>query len=176
MANPAKKHTKRLTISAMLAALGVVIMALGSLIEALDLTTAALASMLCIYAVIELGRGYPWMIWAVTSLLSLLLLPYPKTPALFYLLMGFYPILKERMEALPRWVCFLWKLVVIHVMLGLVYLAFWLFPELRAFLQKGWLLLAAYAFSLFVFLLYDYALTKIISFYLFKLHPHLRLK
>ena len=112
MANPAKKHTKRLTVSAMLAALGVVIMSLGALIESLDLTTAALASMLCIYAVIELGRGYPWMIWAVTSLLSLLLLPYPKTPALFYVLMGAYPIIKEKLEKRPRWLCFCLKLVV----------------------------------------------------------------
>ena len=100
MADRIRKRTKYLTVSAMLSALGVIFLALGAFIEVLDITTAVLASMLCIYAVIEMSGAYPWGIWVVTSILSLLLLPI-KTPALFYALFaGFYPILKEKLERL----------------------------------------------------------------------------
>ena len=100
-----RKRTKYLTVSAMLCALSVIILSLGSLIEVLDITTAVLASLLCIYAVIEMGGAYPWLIWPVTSILALLLLP-QKTPALFYALFaGFYPILKEKLEKLKVNLC-----------------------------------------------------------------------
>ena len=94
-------RTKYLTVSAMLAALGVILLGLGSLINTLDLTVAALASILCVWAVIEMGKTYAWMIWLVTSFLAILLLP-QKTPGCFYLFIGLYPILKERLERLPR--------------------------------------------------------------------------
>jgi hypothetical protein len=176
MAKSFRQRTKRLTVSAMLAAIGVVMLLIGSFLESLDLTVAALASMLCIYAVIELGGAYPWMIWGVTSLLGLLLLPYPKTPALFYLLIGFYPILKEKLEKLKRLPCLLFKLVVIHAVLGIVLLALWIFPELRELLGNVWLLLGTYAITVVTFLIYDYALTKLITFYLIRLRSRLRLK
>jgi hypothetical protein len=176
MAKSFRQRTKRLTVSAMLAAIGAVMLLIGSFLESLDLTVAALASMLCIYAVIELGGAYPWMIWGVTSLLGLLLLPYPKTPALFYLLIGFYPILKEKLEKLKRLPCLLFKLVVIHAVLGIVLLALWIFPELRELLGNVWLLLGTYAITVVTFLIYDYALTKLITFYLIRLRSRLRLK
>ena len=118
---------KYITVSAMLCALGVILMSVGSLIEVLDLSTAVLASMLCVYAVIEIGKGYPWMIWLVTSILSLILLPI-KTPAIFYALFaGFYPILKEKLEKLSRPISWLLKLVVFHLCLGLIFLILKLF-------------------------------------------------
>ena len=80
-----QKRTKYLTVSAMLSALGVVLLGIGALVEVLDVTTAIAASFLIIYAVIELGGVYPWLIWLVTSSLALILLP-QKTPALFYAL------------------------------------------------------------------------------------------
>ena len=76
-----RKRTKYLTVCAMLCALSVIILSLGSLIEVLDISVAVFASLLCIYAVIEIGGAYPWLVWLVTSVLALLLLP-QKTPAL----------------------------------------------------------------------------------------------
>ena len=128
------KRTKHLTVSAMLSALSVIILALGSVMEVLDITTAVAASLLCIYAVIEIGGAYPWGIWIVTSILSLLLLPV-KTPAIFYALFaGFYPILKEKLEKLKRPISYPLKLVVFHLSLGaIVLLLSVFFPEQLAF-------------------------------------------
>ena len=84
-----------MTVCAMLSALGVVLLLIGSFVEVMDLSAAAIASLLCVFAVIEYGGASPWLIFAVTSVLSMVLLP-TKTPALMYLaFFGYYPIIKE---------------------------------------------------------------------------------
>lgn len=169
-----RTKTKDLTVSAMLTSLGVILLGLGSLIETLDLTAAAFASILCIWAVIELGGAYPWLIWCATSFLSILLLP-QKTAGCFYLVIGLYPMLKSRLERLPRPIEWTLKLVVFHVLLALCWLALRLLVPQNAALSLGWLLWATYALAVAAFLLYDHALTKLISFYLLKLQKRIGL-
>lgn len=167
-----RSQTKRLTVSAMLSALGVIVLAVGSVFQSLDLTTAALAAFFCIYAVIEIGGAYPWMIWAVTSFLGLLLLP-NKSPAVFFLFIGCYPILKEKLESRARWLCWTVKLVIFHAMAGLFLLTMRLFfPEELIFSAK-WMLFAGYALSVVTFVVYDFALSKVITFYLLRLRGRL---
>ena len=172
-----RKQTKYLTVSAMLCALGVILLSLGSLVEVLDITTAVLASLLCVYAVIEMGGAYPWLIWIVTSILALLLLP-QKTPALFYaLLAGFYPILKEKIEKLSRPIAWVLKLTVLHLSLGLIGLGVWVFfPSVLDMGGTKWMLVALYLASILCFVLYDVALSRMITFYLFKLRNRFRIK
>ena len=159
----------------MLAALGTLFLCLGSFLGDLDLTAAAFASFLCIYAVIELGGAYPWMTWAVTLFLGFLLSS-NKTPALFYTFIGVYPIVKEKLEKLPRIPCFLLKLLYFHLSLVLGWLLLRLFAPTEAILQLGWLLLATYALAVLAFLIYDYAMTKIITFYINHLRRRLGIK
>ena len=172
-----RKRTKYITLSAMLSALGVVLLSLGSLIEVLDITTSVFASLLCIYAVIEMGGAYPWMIWLVTSTLGLLLLPV-KTPAVFYALFaGFYPILKEKLEKLKRPLSDIFKLVVFHVCLGAIVLVMTLFiPNALGLADAKWMPVVLYLMSLAVFVLYDIALTRLISFYLIRLRKRFRIR
>ena len=172
-----RKQTKYLTVSAMLCALGVIFLSLGAFIEVLDITTAVVASLLCVYAVIEMGGGYPWGIWIVTSALSLLLLPV-KTPAFFYALFaGFYPILKEKLEKLRRPVAWLLKLVVFHVSLGAIWLVLRLFfPDQLSLDGIEWLPIAMYALCVGTFVLYDIALTRVITVYLVRFRQRFRIK
>lgn len=172
-----RKQTKYLTVSAMLCALGVILLSLGSLVDVLDITMAVLASLFCVYAVIEIGSAYPWLIWLVTSLLSLLLLPM-KTPALFYALFaGFYPILKEKLEKLSRPVSWVLKLVVFHVSLGVIVLVLRLFfPATLDMGRIRWMPLVLYLSCVACFVLYDYALSHMITFYLVKLRHRFRIK
>ena len=141
-----KQQTKKLVVSAMLCALGVILLMLGAFIEVIDLSVAVIASFLCIYAVIEIGGAYPWLIWIVTSLISLLFLPL-KTPAIFYALFaGYYPMVKEKLEkrfsptiAIPL------KLAVFHVSLALMYGALRLFlPAQLEGIIWSWMLLAPF--------------------------------
>ena len=102
-----KSTTRDLAVCAMLSALGVVLLYLGSFVEIMDMAMAAIASFAVIITVIEYGKGAPWAVYGVTSILSLILLP-QKTPAAFYaLFFGFYPIIKEKIERkskILRWV------------------------------------------------------------------------
>ena len=54
-----KNGTRRLAFAAILAALGVVLLELGSLVEVLDLSAAILVSVFVAYAMIELRGAYP---------------------------------------------------------------------------------------------------------------------
>ena len=92
------KATRRLAVSAVLAALGVVLLLLGSLVQVLDLSMAAIASLLVVFAVIEIGGKYPILIYLVTSVLSLLLLPVKTAALIYFVFAGYYPILKAVLE------------------------------------------------------------------------------
>ena len=69
------RSTKKITISAMMCALSVVILALGAVFEALDLTAAALASICIAFVYIEVGAPYTFIAWICTTLLSFLFFP-----------------------------------------------------------------------------------------------------
>ena len=172
-----RKRTKYLTVSAMLTALSVVILSLGALVDVLDITTAILASFLCIYAVIELKGAYPWLIWLVTSILAFLLLPI-KTPAIFYALFaGFYPILKEKLERLKPPISIPLKLVTFHVCLAGICLLLSLFiPDALDLDGLWWMPILMYVLSLLCFVVYDLALTRVITFYLVKLKKRFQIK
>ena len=171
------QQIKQITVSAMLSALGVIIMAVGAFVEVLDLSTAVLASMLCIYAVIEIMGSYPWMVWLVTSILGLILLPI-KTPAVFYaMFFGFYPILKEKLERLSRILSWILKLAVFHACIALMWGVFKLFlPVALEEMGGGWMLASLYVMGLVCFVLYDIALTRLITFYIFRLRGRFRIK
>ena len=59
-----RARTRRMATAAVLSALGVVFLGVGALLEVLDLTMAAVASVCVVFAVIELRGGYPRFIWS----------------------------------------------------------------------------------------------------------------
>ena len=68
-------QTKKITLSAMMVALGTAVMVLGAVIEVLDLSVCALASMLVVFIYLEIGSYYPWLVWICTSLAPALIYP-----------------------------------------------------------------------------------------------------
>lgn len=170
------QHTKRLTVCAMLCALGVVMLWIGAAIEVAELSMAVIASLLCVFAVIEYGASCAWLVFAVTAVLSLILLPNKGTAAVYLLFFGYYPILKGKFESRPPLARWLFKEAVFHVALVAIFLAwrFLLFPTANAF--SPWLYLFALLFAEVAFLLYDVALTRLISLYLFRLRKRFRFK
>ncbi len=172
-----KEKTKRLTLCAMLSALGVVLLWLGSAVEVVDISMAVIASLLCVFAVIEYGGSAPWLVFGVTSVLSLILLP-QKTPAVMYLLFfGYYPIIKEKLEKKPRLVSWILKEVIFNVALAallvLSHLLLFASASLGSMIYYYVImaLIAEVAFPL-----YDVALTRLISLYLFRLRKRFRIK
>ena len=167
-----KKSTRYVAICAVLAALGVVLLAVGALLQVLDLTMAVVASFLVILAVIELGGYYPHLLYLATALLSLLLVPIKTAPLAYACFFGFYPILKSvyerRLSPVLAWVC---KLLTFNAALAL--LLFVAVRLLLLFSPERW---RYWCLPLLtpVFCLYDVALTRVISMYLHRWRAHFR--
>ncbi|MBE6546267.1 MAG: hypothetical protein E7668_02350 [Ruminococcaceae bacterium] len=173
--NNRSANIRKLTTCAMLAALGVVLLYLGSMIEVADLSMAVLASLLCVFAVIEYGGSAPWLVFGVTGLLSLILIP-QKTPAVFYLLFfGYYPILKEKLEKRPRVISWVLKEVIFNIALVLI-LVLSRFLLMASDAQPILLYVIFAVLAEAIFPLYDIALTRLISLYLYKLRKRFRMK
>ncbi len=171
--NKSTKRTKKLAAAAIMCALGFVILLLGSVITVLDLTAVAIASFVVIMAVIELGGAYPYLIWLVTGILAVLLLP-DKFGAVMYLCFGgIYPILKAMFERLHPLVSWIVKLSAFNTMLTLaVILANFILglPDTGLGFTVPLYLVCNVAF-----VLYDIASTQLITLYLIKLRYRLGL-
>lgn len=166
-------RTRRLTMGAMFVALGVILLWIGAVVEVLDLSLAAIASLLTVLGVIEFGGAFPWLCWASTSVLALLLLP-SKFPALLYLLFaGIYPIVKaifERQHYILAWIL---KLSFFNTgLLILIAVCTWLLKLPDTGLGFT---VAVFAVANLTFVLYDIALGRLILLYMFKLRPRIRL-
>lgn len=161
-----KTTTKRLTVCAVLSALGVTVSWLGSLVGVLDLCTPLLTSLLLVPVVIEYGKGYPWGVWLATTVLSLLLLP-SKSPAAVYLVFGYYPILKAYLERLRPLPCILLKqLLFVAVDAVLIYGSNFIMGVEENL--PPWYPVALAVGGYLVLNLTDIVLTRLISAYIFK--------
>ncbi len=162
-----EKHNNKLTFCAMMVALGVVVMLLGSLLPGMRLTVAALAGMIAVLAVIRGSLGYGILTVLATAILSFLLLPSKEVALIYVAFFGPYTIVKNLIERIHRqpveWILKLLFCGVITIMLLVVSGS--LLNLVPAMLTKHiWLLLPM---ILFVFVLYDIAFSKIIA-YLFE--------
>lgn len=171
--NKISNRTRRLTMGAMFTALGVILLWLGAVVDVLDLTLAAIASFLTVIGVVEFGGAFPWLVWAATSVLSLLLLP-SKFPALLYLLFaGIYPMVKAIFERRHYIIAWILKLSFFNTaLLLLIALCVWVLKLPDTGLGFT---VAVFALANGAFLLYDIALGRLILLYMFKIRPRIRL-
>ena len=167
-----KQSIKQLTVCAMLAALGVIFLGIGSLLEVLDISMAVIASLCVIIAEIEYGKGAPWMVYAATSVLSFILLMHNPLPAIFFsLFFGFYPILKGKLERKPKIISWVLKEIIFNVCLAIIMVIYLLifYQGTSLSIPFPWLIVLAVILCEAVFILYDIALTRMITFYVIKL-------
>lgn len=167
------KKSKKIALCAILSALSVLVLFVGAVIDVLSMTMAAVAALLVAVVMIEVGDPYPWLVWAVTSALSLILLP-NKLPAIMYFLFGgIYPILKERFERLHYVIAWILKfssfnaalLIIIWISKSIFYL-----NDSEIDFTVPVIILGNIAF-----LLCDFALSKILLLYLVKIRKHMGL-
>ena len=168
-----KKDTKKLLISAILSAASVAIMYIGCLTP-LDYTAIAMTSMAVVLAVIELNGKYPALIYVVTSILSLIILPNKASALLYTLFFGFYPILKavfERRHHVVAWILkfslFNTCLLVIITIVSRILLL-----EDTGLVMKIPVILIGNV----TFLLYDIAFSQLIVLYVVKLRAKFKMK
>lgn len=165
-------RTRQLVCCAILSALSVVLLLIGGVSGILDLTALVIAGLCVAFAVIEIDYRWAWLVWAVTAVLSLIVLP-TKEIAVMYLLGGMYPIAKSSFEQfypLFSWIfklsmfnsLFLLFILIAQKVLGLSGMGYE-FNAVTILIGNG------------VFLLYDFALTVFITFYLVRLRRRIHL-
>lgn len=160
--------------SALAAALGIVVLYLGSVLPTAKLTLLCLSTLGVVLIRVSCSIRWALCCYAVTAMAGLLLLPEKSAAVLYTALLGYYPIVKLWAERLRRPV-FRWsvKLAVFNAAALSVYFFFSaVFTELTGpFSTAPWLLLAA---GNVVFAVYDYALGVLILFYLRNLARRLK--
>jgi hypothetical protein len=172
------RRTKRMAICAIIAALGVVIMGAGALIEIMDLSMAALASLLLIPVLTCYGKRYAMMTYAVTGILSLILMPQSLVAWLYLGLLGYYVVLKERLDRMKLPIALICKVALLVVVLAVYLLAFYLvFMQgsgtldtlfFAAFAETGdapWMAYVIMALAVVAFFLYDFLIGRLVFLY-----------
>lgn len=145
----------RLSLSALMAALGTAIMLSSNLISVLTYVAPMLASLTLLPVLSDFGRKYAWMTWAVTAMLALLLCA-DREAAFFYLFVGYYPILKptlDRIRTTPVRVFV--KLILFTAMFLLLFLLLTFVMGLEDMKSEMILSAAVYAILVVAMLLFD---------------------
>lgn len=163
---------------AVLCALAVVMLGLGAVVEIIDITAAAMASLALLPILLCYGAKYAWLSYAVTGVLGVLLMPQSLGAWMFAGLTGFYPIIKQKLDRLPRILGWGVKLLLLTAVLFL-YLAVFYFimlggegsildAFLKGFGEEGGTPLMAWAviiLSLFTYILFDLLIDRLLILY-----------
>ena len=150
-------------MGAMLAALGVVILVIGTLLDVLSLTAAAIAAVPLYIALREYGYRRATLVFVVTALLSILLFPQSEAAYSYALLLGLYTLLKMPMERVKRPFVLPLKLLFFNAtftaveLVGIFLLSI---PPLT-----WWFYAIVYAVANLAFFLYDVVLDRMIILY-----------
>ncbi len=161
---------KKIALSGLLSAISVIIIFMGSLFQTLDLSAAAIAGLAVLYAMIELGTKYAVLIYGVTSLLGLILLPY-KSPVMFFVLFGgIYPIVKPYLHRIKSKVLtYVLKLIFANILFFVIYLTakhILGLPDDFVASSSNIPLVGTLLFANIVFLVYDFTLDRLVIMYM----------
>ncbi|MBQ3553733.1 MAG: hypothetical protein IJA08_03550 [Clostridia bacterium] len=161
---------KKMAFSAIMMALAVLCLFGASTLPSAKISVLALTSVFGTVCVAEYGAKYGMIHYVGVSLLSLLLIPKKMMVIIYLLFIGYYPIVKMYVERLnKRWLEWILKLLIFNLFLVLAFFVFRTFflPSLESILAKiaVYYLPAVVVLLEAVFVIYDYVLSYIISYY-----------
>jgi len=115
-----KKGTPASTVAlgGVLAALAVVIMSLGGLIPVATYVSPMLCALLLQMVLVSCGARIAWAWYGAVAMLALLLSPDKEAAAVFVFL-GYYPIIKPKLDKLPLRA--LWKGILFNASVAVMY-------------------------------------------------------
>jgi len=113
-----RTSSKQMAMGGVFAALAVVIMNLGGLIPVATYTNPVLCMLLLKFVLITCGKRIAWAWYAAVAILGMLMSP-DKEAAAVFLFLGYYPILKPKLESMKgKWI---WKLLLFNVSMVALY-------------------------------------------------------
>ena len=165
-----KNSAARVAYPAILAALAVVLVYLGSIAPRGGIGIVAAAGVLMAGAVISVSLRAGFLCWAAVSFLTFLMVPDKFCALAFAVLFGLYPMIKSIVEARrwPKPLEIAAKLAFFNAALTVLWLV------MRAALLGSLPLWAVYIIGNIVFLLYDCGFSGLIALYIARVDKNLR--
>ena len=165
--------SRKIALTGMMCALAVVLMSLGGAIPLATFCCPALAGIVLIPVFVECGEKIAYGAYAAIALLSLLFCP-DKEAALLFAFIGYYPVLRWRLEQIRRTpLRVAAKLAVFNAaviaMYALCIFVFRMDQVLRDYKEMGLILtLACLVLGNFTLLLYDRLLNILTRLYVYR--------
>ena len=162
-----KGAAARVAYPAVLSALALILVYLGSIAPTGNWGIVAAAGLLPAAAVISVGLKAGFLCWAAVAILAFLLVPDKFSVLLFGALFGLYPMVKSLVEQLRKKPLeYVLKLVFFNAAFTVIYLTMTAavaasIPQVLG--SSVWVL---YLAANVVFLLYDYGFSKLIALYI----------
>ena len=162
--------TKQLALCGVMTALAVALLCLGGLVPVALYISPMLASMVLVVIRLECSPRHAWTCFAATAILGLLLGP-DKEAASLYLFLGYYPLLKPRLDAI-RPIALGWvakialaaaAITVMYALLLYVFALDGLAEEFATALR--WVLITCIVLGAVIFVLFDLILGRISAVY-----------
>lgn len=167
-----KKVSFRVAFGGIVAALCLVLMFMTGLIPVLVYTLPAVAGVLLVSVVIEIDKKWALITYAAVGLLSLLITPDREAAILFIFFMGYYPIIKAIIEKIKsrilEWAI---KIIIFNVAIISAYVIIINVFGIKDVMEQvpffgKYSSLVLLALGNVVFVIYDIAVTRLISAYI----------
>lgn len=170
------KQTMKIAYGGILTALSIALMFLTGLIPFVTYALPAIAGVLLISAVIELGTGWAVGIYIATGLLSAFIAPDKEAAVMYIVLFGYYPILKKYFEKIKlRFIEWIGKIALFNAtMIASGLFVFFVMGIQEEELLGQWYIPALLILGNIMFIMYDIALSRLINLYCFRIAPHLK--
>lgn len=172
------KQSSKCAIGGIVAALSLVLMISVAVIPFLTYALPALAGALIIFIVVEIDKKWAFGVYATVAILGMILVPDKEVAVMYLALFGYYPIFKALIESkfpiVVEWIIKILSFVL--TMAGSYYLMM-KFMGVTIDETEEWGVMAypiLLGMGAFAFILYDVALTKMISLYIKKWQKHFK--
>ncbi len=173
-------NARYIATASMLTALSCVILSLGTVLETLDLSFAAITALVLWIALLEFGKKTAWSVFFATSVLSMLIIP-SKFPAIFFIcITGWYPMVKFALSRKIKKKSLLWffKLLIFNIAASISLAVIYIFGsflgiELGDEATKMYLIITMLTAN-FAFIITDILMDKLVVVYIYKLREKLK--
>lgn len=170
-------RTIRVAFCGVAAALEIVLLFLTNLVPTATIALPALAGVLLMAVVMEIGAKWSWAVFGISSVLAFFLLSDKEAFLMYLLFFGYYPTLKAAIENRSPSKAISWviKLLVFNAAMAADVLAviWFLGVPAASFLGLGIFIPLFWLAANVVFVIYDFALSGLVLIYWQRLHHHI---
>lgn len=176
-----KEMTRKMAFSSIMTALTVVCLYGSVVLPTGKIALLAMTSLCVLVTQAECGTKFALIQFLASALIGSLLVPFKSQIVIFILFIGYYPIIKSHMERIgKRWLEWLVKILFFNAVLIVAYFTLKYF--LLAYINFGTIFNIVLSHLIFVviiaeivFVLYDYMLSMLASYYINVVQKRLRI-